>query len=86
MNIELNKWYCLDNLLQNVVFCAVWYGIGLLGTYQAVSWIRICRIHVFLDPDPSINQAKIVIKTDSYRFVTSFWLYIFKNDVNVPLR
>ncbi len=53
------------------------------------SWIRI-RIHVKgmdpdPDPDPSITKReKNKKKLDSYCFVTSFWPFIFKNDVQVP--
>ncbi len=36
------------------------------------------------DPDPFITKQKCEKNLDSYCFVTSFWLFIFENDVNVP--
>ncbi len=63
--------------------------------------IRIHRIHMFLglldpDPDPSVRgmdplspSKKSKENLDFYCFVTSltsFWLFIFKNDVHVPLK
>ncbi len=59
-------------------------------------WIH--RIHMFLgllDPDPVVRiwiRIRILLSTsknnkknlDSYCFVSYFWLFIFKNDVNAP--
>ncbi len=66
-----------------VAFCFV--------VFSPVLRIRIRRICVFLslpDQDPYIiKQNKNSKKNiDSYFFVTSLWLSIFKNDVNVPLK
>jgi hypothetical protein len=36
------------------------------------------------DPDPSIIKQKSKKNLDCYRLVTSFGLFIFENDVNVP--
>ncbi len=47
--------------------------------------IRIHRIHMFLGLlDPSITKQKSKKNHDSYCFATSFWLFIFENDVHVP--
>ncbi len=62
--------------------------------------IRIQRIHIFLgllDPDPDplvrgIRDPRILLSLSKNRkgnldfscFVTSFWLFIFENDVIVP--
>ncbi len=37
--------------------------------------------YLYLDPDPSINKQK---NLDFYYFATSFWLFIYETDVNVP--
>ncbi len=36
------------------------------------------------DLDPSITKQKSKKNPNSYCFVTSFWLFIFENDVHVP--
>ncbi len=59
--------------------------------------IRISMFLGLLDPDPDpLSEAWIRIllsssknnnkNLDSYCFVTSFWLFIFTNDVNVPAK
>jgi hypothetical protein len=39
---------------------------------------------VHLDPDPCISSKNSKKNLDSYCFVTSFGIFIFGNDVNVP--
>ncbi len=60
-----------------------------LDTWEVVASTpgRLHRIHMFsgfLDPDPSITKHKSKKSLDSYCFETSFWLFIFENDVQGP--
>ncbi len=75
----------LSRFLISNVFLLILFFL-LFSFHFPMFWIQIRRIRKFLGlPDPSIIKQKY-LNLDFYSLVTSLWIFIFENDVNVPFK